>query len=169
MAGVSSKFDADTTRQRELSPWEIAKAAAYKSVLEDVAHTLDTPAAALVGQRVDVYVASKLTVKGGGHPSERAVRQVLGRCSDPARYPGKPARTSGKKAGRPPVIAHIRRLLAIDFAQNRLHESMAHFRQRMKKVEDYMNSDRFSAPNGTGLLGLAKSLRSRCEGERLPK
>ena len=56
-----------------------------------------------------------------------------------------------------------------------LHESFSHFAQRLKKVEDYMNSRAFAAQGGTGLLGLAKELRPRCEelvrlkGERLPK
>ena len=55
------------------------------------------------------------------------------------------------------------------------HETPTQFRQRIQKVEDHMNSDAFAAPDGNGLLGLAKSLRSRCEavveakGERLPK
>ncbi len=40
---------------------------------------------------------------------------------------------------------------------------MAHFKARMQRVEDHMNSDAFAAPDGTGLLGLAKELKSRCE------
>ena len=54
-------------------------------------------------------------------------------------------------------------------------ETPTQLRQRIQKVEDHMNSDAFAAPDGNGLLGLAKSLRSRCEavveakGERLPK
>ena len=73
------------------------------------------------------------------------------------------------------VIAHIRRLLDTDFASNKLCETPAQFRVRMQKVENYMNSDAFASPGGTGLLGLAKELRPRCEelirrkGERLPK
>ena len=45
----------------------------------------------------------------------------------------------------------------------------------MQRVEDHLNSDDFAAPDGTGLLGLAKELRGRCEtvvqskGERVPK
>ena len=73
------------------------------------------------------------------------------------------------------VISHIRRLLDIDFAHNKLHETPAHFRKRVQKVEDFMNSPRFTALGGNGLLGLAKELRQRCQegidrkGERLPK
>ena len=73
------------------------------------------------------------------------------------------------------AISHIRRLLDTDSAHTKLHETPAHFRQRVQKVEDFMNSDSFTAPGGAGLLGLAKSLRARCEevvlrrGERIPK
>ena len=73
------------------------------------------------------------------------------------------------------VIAHIRRLLDGDFAHHKLHETPAHFIQRMQQVEDHMNSAAFAACGGGGLQGLAKELRIRCEevirrkGERLPK
>ena len=52
---------------------------------------------------------------------------------------------------------------------------LPNFRLRMKRVEDHMNSEAFTAPGGRGLLGLAKVLRSRCEevvrhqGQRIPK
>ena len=53
-------------------------------------------------------------------------------------------------------------------------ETFLQFQRRMKKVQDYMNSDAFAhEPGGRGLLGLAKDLRPRCEelreqrGERL--
>ena len=68
-----------------------------------------------------------------------------------------------------------RGLLDSDFAHRDLHETPAHFSLRMKKVEDHMNSEAFTAPGGRGLLGLAKDLRSRCEevikrdGQRIPK
>ena len=73
------------------------------------------------------------------------------------------------------AIAHIRRLLEVEFPCTRLHETPTQFRKRVQKVEDHMNSDAFAAPDGNGLLGLAKCLRSRCEavvlaqGERFPK
>ena len=73
------------------------------------------------------------------------------------------------------VIAHIRRLLATDFACDRLYETPMQFKRRMKLVEDHMNSDNFKAPGGGGLMDLAKELPARCQsvlklrGERLPK
>ena len=72
------------------------------------------------------------------------------------------------------AISHVRRLLDSDFAHHKLCETPAHFRQRMQRVEDHMNSKAFAAKDGTGLLGLCKQLRSRCKalidggGERLP-
>ena len=38
---------------------------------------LDTAAIELLGMRVDEYIAAQLTLKGGGHPSARAIRAVL--------------------------------------------------------------------------------------------
>ena len=73
------------------------------------------------------------------------------------------------------AISHIRRLLREKFVCLRVGETSPQFRQRMKKVPDYMNSEEFARePDGTGLAGLAKDLRARCEqlldgkGERSP-
>jgi len=73
------------------------------------------------------------------------------------------------------AIAHVRRLLDGKFAHNSTHETVDHFRGRMQRIADHMNSPEFAARDGTGLMGLAKDLRPRCEaliqsgGERLPK
>ena len=74
------------------------------------------------------------------------------------------------------VNSHIHRLLDTDFACPRLHETLAQFAVRVKKVEKYMNSPQFKAKDGgRGLLGLAQDLRKRCQevvdrsGERIPK
>ena len=130
-AGMAAAFFApDYTREGELPPWEVAKAVAYKHVLDDISQHAGTPAFELVGSKVTEYIASKLTTKGGGTITARPVQKVLTKCSDPKWYTG---------------------------------------------VEDHMNSPKFTAPHGTGLLGLAKELRSRCEavilakGERLSK
>ena len=70
---------------------------------------------------------------------------------------------------------HVRRLLDGKFAHNQVHETPAHFKMRMERIADHMNSPEFAGRDGTGLLGLAKELRPRCEvlikakGERLPK
>ena len=52
----------------ELPPWEVCKAFAFHTVLKRVSEVLETPAADVLGQRVDEFIASKLTLKGGGAP-----------------------------------------------------------------------------------------------------
>ena len=62
------------------------------------------------------------------------------------------------------AISHIRRLLREKFVCLRVGETFPQFRQRMKKVQDYVNSEEFARePDGRGLAGLAKDLRARCE------
>ena len=52
----------------------------------------------------------------------------------------------------------------------RVGETFPQFKRRMRKVQDFMNSDEFRRkPDGTGLSGLAKDLRKRCEDLRLRK
>ena len=59
--------------------------------------------------------------------------------------------------------------------RNQDHETPAHFKIRMKRIVEHLNSPDFAARDGTGLLGVAKELRPRCEalikalGERLPR
>ena len=94
-----SAFDPCCTVEGESPPWEIAKAFAFYTVLNTAAEQLDTPAADLVGQRVDEYIAKQLTLRGGGRPHPRSVRKVIVRCKEPDWYPGK--RTEARKgAGR---------------------------------------------------------------------
>jgi hypothetical protein len=73
------------------------------------------------------------------------------------------------------VISHIRRLLMQEFVCVRVDETYPQFKRRMRKIQVFMNSDAFRRePDGTGLLGLAKDLRKRCQvlkgrhGQRLP-
>ena len=74
-----------------------------------------------------------------------------------------------------PWISHIRRLLDREFTCRKLFESPSKFTRRMKQMEEHLNSDRFVAPGGGGLLALAKELPDRCrevikrKGERIPK
>ena len=73
------------------------------------------------------------------------------------------------------LISHIRRLLDTEFPCQTLSETPQQFRGRVQRVEDFLNSPGFAAPNGRGLLGLAMALRPRCkdvilrQGERLAK
>ena len=61
------------------------------------------------------------------------------------------------------AISHIRRLLDHEFTCARTHETVAQFRLRMGGVVAHMNSEGFKAKDGTGLPGLCRSLRDRCE------
>ena len=62
-----------------------------------------------------------------------------------------------------------------ELCHRQVHGTPVHFKGRMQREEDYMNSPSFAACGGQGLMGLAKELRDRCEevirrqGERLPK
>ena len=73
------------------------------------------------------------------------------------------------------LISHIRRLLATTFSYASFDETPEHFRGRMQKLADHMNSDQFAASGGGGLRGLAREWHWRCQevvrrqGERLPK
>ena len=62
--------------------------------------------AVILGTRVDEYIGSKVRLKGGGHPSARAIRQVLATCADSSWYPGQ---SSEPLPGRPPVYSeHVK-------------------------------------------------------------
>ena len=112
-----------------------------------------------------MYPNQRVGFKGGFH-------SWVGTEVDSAKWP---VRKFGDVNPHETAIAHIRRLLDNDFSHTQLHESPGHFRLRMQKMEDFMNSDALSAEGGRGLLGLAKSLRERCDkvvrrgGQRLPK
>ena len=58
MASVTFDPQAAGTRDGELPPWEVAKAVAFHEIRGDVAQLLNTPAADLVGMRIDEYIAS---------------------------------------------------------------------------------------------------------------
>ena len=73
MATASYAQDVAATPVGRMSAWEAAKAYAFSAILADVSDNLGTPAAELLGQRVDEYIASKVTLKGGGHPDARAL------------------------------------------------------------------------------------------------
>ena len=68
------------------------------------------------------------------------------------------------------VISHIRRLLSTKFSKCSLWETPQQFATRMKKVEDYMNSEMQDALTALGkaLLPRAEDLKKR-QGERIPK
>jgi hypothetical protein len=91
----------ESTQVGRLPPWEVAKAAAYHNAITDIAEHLKDDAAKLLGMSVAEYVAKKLTLQGGGHPTKRAVKEVIAKTKEPGWYPGKPPANVG---GRPPTV-----------------------------------------------------------------
>ena len=83
-----------------LPPVEVAKAYALHLAMEAVEQELGKPGYLLLGKRVNTWIAEQLTLKGGGAPAERTVKQVVAKCKEPGWYPGAPA---GTRTGRPPV------------------------------------------------------------------
>lgn len=107
---ADTDYAPDSARRGTLPPWELAKAVAYQEVLRDIEAETGISAAELVGKRVDEYIASKVTLQGGGSPTSRALRKALARVRDPEWYPGKPPAAG---AGRPPVYSdHTRQEVA---------------------------------------------------------
>ena len=99
---MTNPFCPDTVKDGVLPPWEVAKAYAFHVVVKDVSEILGERPAVLLGKRMDEYIASKVCLTGGGHPSARAIRQVLASCANSSWYPG---RISEASPGRPPVYS----------------------------------------------------------------
>jgi hypothetical protein len=99
---AQTRFSPDSTREGELPPWETAKVYAFKLALDAIAEHTGTPSPELLGDRVDHWIGQQVEQKGGGHPSDRAVRGAIARCSDKAWYPGKLRENLG---GRPSVYS----------------------------------------------------------------
>ena len=94
-------FAPDSTPRGWQPPWQVALAFAYHTVLESMASSQGVWPHELVDQPVAQLIASRLQVKGGGHPTPRAVQQVIARYQRSWLVPGKPA--PAKKSGRQPV------------------------------------------------------------------
>ena len=77
-------FSGDGTRAGYLPPWEIAKAYAFHQVILHMETELDMKAREFLGQAMDAYIATHVTLKGGGSPSVRAIRALVKKCEDPA-------------------------------------------------------------------------------------
>ena len=99
---MTNPFCPDTVKDGVLPPREVAKAYAFHVVVKDVSEILGERPAVLLGKRMDEYIASKVCLTGGGHPSARAIRQVLANCANSSWYPG---RISEASPGRPPVYS----------------------------------------------------------------
>ena len=129
--GVASVLP-EHTPDGELPPWEIAKAFAFHVVLSDVAKHLGMEPKDLVDGRVGSYIASKVLLKGGGHPTERSIQKTIARCKLPDWYPGK-GRCVG--AGRPPTYTEHQKAevarVAMELKRKRIAPTPRRVRQRL--------------------------------------
>ena len=91
---------------------ELAKAYAFKIVLDKVAEPLERPASKLVGCPVAEYIASQVTLQGGVPPTARAVQKALTRCADPTWYPGKPSDARSRASRKPLYTEHLKNEVA---------------------------------------------------------
>ena len=116
----SSSLDPSGTQHGRLPPWEIAKALAYETVLQHMSTHLDTPASDLLGERVDHFIARNVVLKGGGNPTERAVRQLIHKARTEDWYPGKlPANKGGKPVQIKPFVKDEVARVAMDVKKKR--------------------------------------------------
>ena len=60
------------------------------------------------------------------------------------------------------LISHIRRGISHRFPRSTPGETRNRFKNRMKRVEDYINSAEFNARDGGGLASLSSSLHEGC-------
>lgn len=107
---VATDFSPEAAAEGTLPPWEMAKALAFDRVIRRMAEVMDRPASKLLGQHVDEFIASEVVLKGGGHPTARAVRKAVGRGGAPDWYPGK---WQSQPTGRPDTYtAHVKNEVA---------------------------------------------------------
>lgn len=99
-------YDPNTTKDGHLPPWEVAKAYGIHVALRTISEHIGESPSELLGQRVDKFIASQLQLKGGGNPTERAVRETLKKCANTYWYPGKVVQYSG---GRPPIFTEFQK------------------------------------------------------------
>ena len=128
-------FCPDSTRDGYLPPWELAKAVALHTVVQEMAERWSITPSEVVGGRLDAWIASRVVLKGGGHPSERALRAALSKCSDEAWYPGKPMQTTAgrKRVYREHVVNETARV-SMDLKEQRVRVTPKNVRARLPRL-----------------------------------
>ena len=128
-------FSPNGTPDGALPPWELAKAFAYHHVIQRMAEVLAKPAPQILGKAESEFIRMQVTVKGGGHPTERAIRKAIKRCEDPAWYPGKPYAATG---GRTPTYSEFQKesvaRVAQDLKRKRIAPTPRRVRARLPEV-----------------------------------
>ena len=136
MTQLLPTFSAENTPDGYLPPWEIAKAYALHVVIHHMASEQDCPPHEVVGTRVDDFIATKVHMKGGGHPTRRCIQQLVAKCGDPDWYPGKCA--GGERRNRKRVFTERQRCevarVAMDLKEQLVAPSPRRVRARLLQV-----------------------------------
>lgn len=132
---AAAPFSPEHTRDGYLPPWELAKALAYQHVVLDMAQLWSITPAEVVGGRVDAWIASKVTLKGGGSPSERALRAALAKCADKDWFPGKLMQTTAgrKRLYSDHVVAETARV-AMELKKTKVKVTPRNVRARLCRL-----------------------------------
>ena len=150
-------FAPDGMKDGKLPPWEIARAMAYNNVLKDISAHLNRPAHELVGQRVDEYIAERVALKGGGHPTSRAIRKLLRKCSDATWFPGKKPIHAG---GQPELYSQHQKeevaRVAMDLKRKRVAPCPRRVRARLPQLA--RNPDTNAPMSNKTIRGIFKTL-----------
>ena len=125
----SKDFSPDSTKKGHLPPLEVTKVFAFGMVVEKMEHVTGEAACDFLGMNRDKFIASQVVLKGGGHPTGRAVQKVLKACEDPAWYPGK---QEGKSTGRPPIFSEYARGKCADVAMELKRKNIAPTPRRVR-------------------------------------
>ena len=128
-------FSPGSTSDGHLPPWELTKALAYQHAVIGTAQLWAITPAEVVGGRVDAWIASKVTLKGGGCPSERALRAALAKCADKDWYPGKLTQSTAgrKRVYSEHVVAETARV-AMDLKATKVNITPRNVRARLSRL-----------------------------------
>ena len=96
-------MDPEGTPQGKLPPWEIAKCIAFEQVIIAMEQRMGKSCWEILGTSRAMFASQHLKLVGGGHPSDKAVKDWWRKAKeDPTWFPGKAPENQG---GRPPQIS----------------------------------------------------------------
>ena len=96
-------FSPDNTRTGQLPPLEVVTAYAFREVTTAMERQMAEPAHVLLGQAMDQFVAARLHLKCGGHPTKGAMNKAIRRCKDADLFLGKPPEYKGGRTASVPL------------------------------------------------------------------
>ena len=110
MADVFCDFSPKDTRQYELPPWEVAKAYAFKKVIQQMEEVMGMKAQDFLGKGATEYIATQVFTKEHKAPQVRTLQKIFLKCAEKDWYPGRPV---DRKAGRKPIYSeHVKNEVA---------------------------------------------------------